>query len=862
MPHIAPTSDCRNFAEEKFAMCDAVPGVCVHCAQILGAHALPLGIDAKSDLDGGAARHWVCCAGCYAAYQLCQSDQQQCATSLDSGQARLAMAAAELAKFADWDRSEILAHAAPHEDGSIELTLAVDAIHCPNCAWLIERALHRFGAIGLSVDVVLRVMQLRFAPSMVRLSAIMAELAHLGYPARLIDGRNLQAPSAKRELKQLFVAGFCAMQAMMFAEPLYWADTDLPPSTALFFAWLSALLCLPVVGYSGARFFRGAINEWRARRLAMDFLISMAITLALLGSMVGLLQGNAAIYFDAIAMFVFVLLLGRMLESRLLQRAQSSLIRLTSLLPELAELESGERVAVGALKIGDRLCLRAGQTLVADGVLLSTQCALSEALLDGESIAKIRKLGDTVLAGSVLLSVHALVQVTALGEQTRLAQIARWCKTAAQQRLPNAELEAKRATRFTGAVLLAALITACVWSVIAPTRALAVTLSVLTVACPCALGLALPLTRAVAHARAQRWGVLLLKRDALERLGRVDSVLLDKTGTLTELDEATPAISASGNLEASEVLAIANALEQGQSHPFAQRMQSLTWRALDKLETVKVHATDLKILSGLGIQGQVQFSNRLGTEQWTIGAPSLFDLPDQGEIILQGPRGRAKIRFSERLREGAQEAVQELQSLGLSVQIISGDAPSRVAEVAHALGIENAYSRQSPQQKFDHVHSATIAASTKSHKTQFPLMLGDGINDAVALASAHVAVSFASGARLAYENADALLMQSDLRALPALIQLARRCGKIAMQSLRWAQIYNLLAIPIAAFGFIGPGWAALGMGLSSLLVTLNACRLFGADANMRADSRQSAAKTGNAQATELNTPVSAEIGAK
>ena len=774
-------------------------GACVHCGEPLGRNAIAVGArDEFAPAD--VAQSWVCCVGCRVAWAL--------STHEIAGSVKL-----DLAAFAHWDQAELLDACENNADGSYTISLALDAIHCPNCAWLIERTLREQAPeTTVIVDVPLRLAHLQFYADQRALSTSIAALAALGYSARLITEKR-DRTTQKKYLKQLFVAGFCAVQAMMFAEPLYWTGTDLPPQTAHFFAWLSALITLPVVAYSAARFFRGAQSEIRLRRPAMDTLISLSIILAMLGSMVGLIQGNSAVYFDAVAMFVFFLLLGRMLESVLLDRARVQAMRLSSVVPALATLESGEQRPIRELKIGDRLRAEIGAVLVADGVLESASCELSAALLDGEFAAKSLLRGAPVFAGASVRSGACIYTVQALGADTKAAQIASLSRRAAATRLPNAEEQSRLASRFTLLVLTLAVATAALWWWLAPDRALAVTLSVLTVACPCALGLALPLTRAVAHARLQSLGVLLLKPDALERLTQVDCVLFDKTGTLTEiaLDKAGAAlkIHTTGTLTSTEALNLACALETGQSHPLAGALMLAAKSAAPNA----LQASAVDFLPGLGLSGTV------AAEQWRLGSPLLFGLVDDGSIVLDGPRGRAFFEVEERLQMGAMASVIELKALGLALEIVSGDSKERVERVAERLAITPAHHRCSPTQKLALVRQHSAAG-------RYPMMLGDGINDAIALASAHVAVSVATASALAHAHADVLLLKQDLAVLPELIRTARRSAAIAHQNLIWAQGYNLVAIPLAALGLVGPGWAALGMGLSSLVVTANAARLW------------------------------------
>ena len=794
---------------------------CAHCGERLGANSVAFSAPENRALDVLAAtpKIWVCCVGCRAAMAF--------SLSLE-----IANAAPTAEDFSAWDQAHLLAECPRDTQGRYLLCLAIETIHCPNCAWLIEASVQRVAPdVELSVDVPLRLVHLQFDPQRQPLSHIIAALAANGYAARAVsDSRDLSAQ--RQSLKQLFVAGFCAVQAMMFAEPLYWSGSDLPPQTAQFFAWLSALITVPVVSYSATRFFRGALTELRLRRPGMDTLISLSITLALLGSCIGLLLGNTAVYFDAIAMFVFALLLGRTLESMLMARARAAAMRLRGTVPSLATLENGASCAVHDLKIGD--CLRAavGEILVADGILQSAQCSLSAAMLDGEFAPKPRIQGDQVYAGSSVRSGECVYRVQALGADTQIAQIARLSNRAAAYRAPNAAQQAQMATRFTLFVLLFALATAAFWCWLAPERALSITLSVLTVACPCALGLALPLTRAVAHARLQRMGVILLKPDVLERLNRVDCVLLDKTGTLTALEIEHMRVSTSGALSVAEALVIAEKLERGQSHPWGQALCSAYSQQAQSTAPLAAPASEIDLHPGLGICGMV------AQQRWRLGAPHWFGLADADGVVLDGPSGRAVFTLSERLQPGAELCVAGLRAQGLGVAILSGDSRARVENAAARLGITELSYRQSPEQK-------RAAVQALSSAGRYPMMLGDGVNDAIALASAHVAVSLGAASALAHAHADVLMLAApshgnrsdgtDLQRLPQVLAIARRASRIARQNVYWAQGYNLAAIPLAAMGFIGPGWAALGMGLSSLLVTLNAARLWRDDSVTRSD---------------------------
>ncbi len=771
---------------------------CVHCGEALGAQAQLL--PALQDQTNGseATPAWVCCVGCLAAMNF--AAPELLSTPLnhsDDGH-----------NFAGWDRAELMAHMQPAESGGYVVNLAVDAVHCPNCAWLIELSLQRISPdLRVSVDVPLRMLRLQFDPAQQPLSKLVAALNQIGYPARLIHGASDHKLSNK-SLKQLFVAGLCALQAMMFAEPLYWSNSDLPLQTAQFFAWLSALITLPAISYSGSRFFTGARNELRLGRPAIDSLIALSLLLAFIGSGIGLLRGSQAVYFDAIAMFIFVLLLGRLLEANVMAKARAFSMRLQDVMPAMARLASGGLRELHKLKFGDCLQAVPGEVLIADGVLQSASCVLSNAMFDGEAAPTLLLQGAPVFAGASVASGICVYQITALGENTQLAQIARASQQTAAAQNPSAAETALMATRFTLAVMALAICTSIVWWLIAPERALAVTLSVLTVACPCALGLALPLTRALAHACLQRLGVILLQPDALDRIAQVDCVMFDKTGTLTMIDAKSVRVATTGSLSTSDALGIARALEVGSTHPLARPLS----QAADAAQSAQFMASAVEHLPGLGVRGVINGA------LWRLGKPALSGLADADCVVLSGPQASATFDFQERLQQGAIEAVSALKRLGIATQIVSGDSQARVQALATRLGISRQDYRCTPTEK---------SALAKAHRAagRFPMMLGDGVNDAIALAGAHVAVSLGAANPLARMHADVLLLNDDLKAVPALIRTARQSVIIARQNLLWARAYNVVAIPLAALGCIGPVWAAVGMAASSLLVSLNAARL-------------------------------------
>jgi P-type Cu2+ transporter len=452
--------------------------------------------------------------------------------------------------------------------------------------------------------------------------------------------------------------------------------------------------------------------------------------------------------------------------------------------------------------------------------VLNHACQISTAILDGESARKHLQPGAQVHAGAIVLQGDCDYLVQAIGGQTKLAQIAKLSGLAMQARLPSAQRQSRLATQFTLVVLLLALLSALTWSFWQADRALAVSLSVITVACPCALALALPVTRAMAYARLQQSGILLLRANALERLSEIDCLALDKTGTLTHITPTQVStgkyepcdvhVNVTGSLDVELAKAIVGAMELGSTHPIAS---ALHWPSTLGVRDLVEHA-------GAGIDAEVidPSENNRSLGRWQVASPRFFGLPDRDAIVLKGPLGTAHFVVEEQLVDDAIDAAGRLRNLLPELALLSGDHATRVARIANALGIEQFFARQQPEQK-----RAWVDAQQSLGKKV--MMVGDGINDAIALAAAHLSVSFAHGSPLAHAQSDVLLLNDKLSNLPMMLEIARKSERICRQNLWFSKTYNLLMIPCAMIGWIGPSLAALGMALSSLLVTLNAARL-------------------------------------
>ncbi|HRQ66338.1 MAG TPA: heavy metal translocating P-type ATPase metal-binding domain-containing protein [Xanthomonadaceae bacterium] len=600
---------------------------CFHCGEMLPAR--PVNVD----LDG--ARRAMCCGGCAAAaawirdaglgdyYRLRTADGQKAdEVPLD---------------FSAWDRADLLAEHSRKVGDRREITVLVEGIRCAACAWLIGRALSDMrGVIEAEPNAVTGRLHLCWDPDATPLSRILDRLAHLGYRPHLATGEEAEkARSAERRdmIKRLAVAGIGSLQAMMFAEALYLDfHSTMPEATRDFFRWLTFLVSTPVVFYAGWPFLAGMANELRLRRFGMDTLIATSVLIAYFASLVETLRGGPHVWFDAAVMFVLFLLVARFLERMARRKAQSAVDHLARARPALAwqERDDGSlmQVPLHTLAQGDRVFVRAGETVPADGVLLDT-ADLDEALLTGESRPVQRGPGEPVHAGSMAVGRPLRLEVRRTGQDTLLSHLVRLVERAQAGRPHMAHLADAVASRFVVALFAIAAVVAVVWIQVQPERAFEVTLAVLIVSCPCALSLAIPAALAAAHARLSAMGVLVLRPDALETLARVDTVLLDKTGTLTQGrmrllevslahhvapvgahpwattgSHARDAHVAFGWAPTTAVaLRIAAALERGSQHPIAAAF------ARDDAP----QASDVQVIPGLGIEGVVE------GQRWRLG---------------------------------------------------------------------------------------------------------------------------------------------------------------------------------------------------------------------------------------------------
>jgi Cu2+-exporting ATPase len=718
-----------------------------------------------------------------------------------------------------------------------EAGLFLDGLRCAGCVHRVERDLREAeGVLEASVDYTTHRALVRYETDRIDTDALVRRVARLGYSATPYDPEALgggERRSARALLVRLLVAAFLAGNVMLLAAALYigsYQDLDLATRRAL--RWVAIALSLPAAAWCALPFWRGAFAGLARREITMDVPVVLGISISLATSIAATLAEAEHVFIDSAAMIVFLILLGRTLERGARARAASAVEQLAALAPQRALRRRGdalEEVALDLLAPGDQVVVPAGERIPADGVIALGSSELDESMLTGESLPVLRRAGDAVCAGARNTQAELEVRVTARAREGTLARLGALLARAQAQR-PHIQRQADRvASYFAPAVLCAAALTALAWMLAgAPALETAlVAASVLIVACPCALGLATPAAVAAAIGRAARMGVLFVRADALERCARVDTVLLDKTGTLTEGRLALEAVARAPGVREEEVLEAAAAAEGASTHPHAEAIRAaasargLAVRSLGRRET----------RPGCGVEaGEPCAPLRVGTPRWLeacgVQVPAALAgeaarLSAEGRsvcLVAEGARALGALAFSDPPRADAREAVAGLRAQGLDVALVSGDALPAVALAAARAGIASARAGATPEQKLAWIERERAAGRRV-------LAVGDGINDAPCLGAADVGAAMARSSDVTLAAADLVVRAPRLRALSDAVALSRTALRRIHQNLAFAIAYNAIAVPLAAAGWLDPLPAALAMSLSSLVVTGNAVRL-------------------------------------
>jgi len=725
------------------------------------------------------------------------------------------------------------------EPGCWRSSVVFEGMHCAACAITLEDALLAVpGVKSVQISGASHRGQIVWSPEQTLPSEWMRSVERQGYktlPANDAHAHQRRREEARRMVWRLAVAAMCMMQVMMYATPTYLTSAGEISDEALYLLrWASWVLSLPVLFFSCTPFLRSAVRDLRARQISMDFPVALGMVVTFGVSTLGTFEPSgpfgAEVFFDSFTMFVFFLLMGRWLEQRMRDRTAGALEAVLNRLPDSVRKRQADGswllMSIRKLQVGDEIEVMPGEAFAGDGLVLSGQTQVDEALLTGESNPLTRRVGDRVIAGSHNLSGMVQIRIEQVGASTRYAQIVDLMESASASKPAMALLVDRWAKPFLVAVLGASLASAIFWWPSDPARAVMVAVAVLIVTCPCALSLATPAAMLATAGALARGGVLVRRLSALQHLTQIDTVIFDKTGTLTRDSFQVGQTHTRTGVNASQVLAWAGVLARHSLHPVSRALWAEARRhaevggQLVKLEAWVAH--DVSELAGQGVQGQLQMDDsaaldlRLGSARF-CGAPALSSTHLQ--VSLADASGwLATFEMVEEVRPEAARVVQQLMDMGLHVQVLSGDSPEAVSQVAQAVGIERAQGGCSPQHKLQ----AMQALQSQGHQVA---MVGDGLNDGPVLAGANVSFALGQAVPLAQSKSDFVLMGGQLDALVVTVRRSRNTMQVVKQNLVWAAFYNAACVPLALMGWL-PAWAAgLGMALSSVLVVLNALRL-------------------------------------
>ncbi|MDO8981456.1 MAG: heavy metal translocating P-type ATPase [Afipia sp.] len=694
--------------------------------------------------------------------------------------------------------------------GLRQTDLSVRGIHCGACIATIERELLRLpGVEHARVNLSTKRVTIRWRGDG-PVPAFIETLKGAGFDAHLFDVESSRGDPVFSELiKALAVSGFASSNIMLLSVSI-WSGAD--ADSRDLFHLLSAFIALPALAYSGRVFFRSAWRSLRHGRTNMDVPISIGVLLAFALSLYETVVRGPHAYFDAAISLLFFLLIGRTLDHMMRERARSAVTGLARLAARVARLAGDDGrhtfIPVAEVRPGMLLLVAAGDRVPVDATVKQGVSDIDVSIISGESAPQVAEVGSILRAGSLNLTGPLTVVANANASDSFLAEMVRLMEAAEQGRSAYRRIADRAAAMYAPVVHLTALVAFVGWLFATGDfhRAITIAIAVLIITCPCALGLAVPMVQVVASRRLFEAGVMVKDGGALEKLAEIDTVLLDKTGTLTSGDPQL--VVRAGNQQA---LSIAAALASRSSHPYSRAIaQALVPDGAPSLDGIVERP-------GLGLEA------RLGADAIKLGRPSWASQQGAGEessvVLSRAGRIIAAFDFHDRMRPGAEEAVAALTSEGLDVEIVSGDSEARVQRLGGLLGIE-ATAELMPSDKVARI----IKLRAAGHKV---LMVGDGLNDAPALAAAHASIAPSSAADVGRQAADVVFLQESLIAVPLAVRIARRAKRLIHENLILAVAYNVIAVPVAVAGYVTPLVAAVAMSGSSILVVMNALRLSG-----------------------------------
>ena len=823
-----PLRKCPIDGEESswnHIMCaDQAEQSCFHCGL-----PVPSGVDITVDINGTPRP--MCCHGCQAVAQaIVDSGMDSYYNYRTENASRAREVVPEfLDQLKAYDNPVVQKRFVHQQDNLSEVSLILEGIVCAACVWLNERHLQALpGVVDVNINYSNHRALVRWDAEKISLSEILESISRIGYLAHPYDPDRQQRiieKERKQQLRRLGLSGVLGMQVMILAVALYtgeWWGID--QAFRDFFRWTSLLLTVPVLMFASRVFFTSALRDLKQKRAGMDVPVSLGIGIAFIASVAHTISGSGEIYFDSVVMFTFFLLTARYFEMTARKRSTEATEALVSLQPAVAAKlvtidgrDEEHAVPVAELEAGDRVLVRPGDTIPADGIIESGASGVDESLITGESMPITKSSGDDVIGGSLNSESPLIIRISHVGADTVLAAIQRLLDKAQSEKPAVAQLADRIASKFVLVILTIASLVALFWIMQGSENWLPITIATLVVTCPCALSLATPTAITAASGQLAKLGLLPARGHALETLAHVTHFVFDKTGTLTIGNIKLAAIQTLSDLAEDECLDIATALEVQSEHPIAKSFKHACARATR-------HADNVRNTPGHGITGTVD------EQQWILGkadfiaqhcsdTTSIDNAAGQTQVLLAtNDKVHAVFTFEDEIREDAVDLINDLKRAGKSVILLTGDNLSTAKLIADTTGIAEVHANLKPEDKLEYIRNLQKDGAIVS-------MTGDGVNDAPVLAAADVSIAMGSGSQLAAASADFILLSNRVSTIFSGYLLAVRTLSVIRQNLMWAIGYNILAVPAAAMGYVQPWLAAIGMSASSLVVVLNALRL-------------------------------------
>ena len=793
------------------------------------------GLPVPAGLIIAGRREQFCCHGCASAYEVihgCGLDAYYRLRQQAGDANAKPVNAADMDRLVAYDTDKFRElYVRTREDGLLSCDLMLEGVHCAACVWLIEK-LPRVvpGVIEARLSLREAIVRVAWDPARVGLSSIAKALGTLGYrahPARGSARRDVHRAEQRTLLIRLGVAGAIAGNTMLLALALYAGMFGgIEREFSDFFRWISAGLGVLSLAWPGRVFFRGAWAELRTGSPHLDLPIALALGVGGVAGLVNVVLGRGEIYFDSLTVLVFLLLVGRFIQYRQQRRADDAVELLFSLTPSSCRrvIRDGlgndtiEQVPAEAVVVGDVLEVRAGELIPADGVIESGSASVIASLITGESTPVAVSKGDSVCAGSRLSDATVRLRVSAVGADSRVGKLMALVQRGVSEKPAIVALTNRVGGWFVVAVSSIALVVFAVWSVFDLSAAVDHTVALLIVACPCALGLATPLSLAVAIGRAARQDILIKSGAVFDRLARPGRLLLDKTGTLTHGAMRVESWHGDGSIQA-----LLAQIEQHATHPIARAI--VTQYGHQELSAQQRLAVREVRVTGRGVQAQthrgtVQVGSRAYLAQLGIAVPVAYQaLAEQSAkractpvLIAEEGRVVALAAVGDALHADAERSLRQLERWGWRVSMLTGDERGVADQVAQAVGLDaNSVSAGvTPEEK--------LAATQHRADNATVVMVGDGVNDAAALAAADVGIAVSGGAEASLAAADVYLARPGLSGLVTLIGSARQTRRVIQRNLAVSLAYNATVVGLAAAGLINPLIAAVLMPISSALV--------------------------------------------